>query len=295
MTGRMSDGAPTFDLQSHSRHSDGALTARDVVSAAAAAGVELLSLTDHDTVDGVREAAAAAADAGIRLATGVEITAVDDTGIDLHILGYLIDDRQPTLLERLERYRADRERRSEAMVSALRELGFELDERPLEQRAAKGKPIGRPHIAQAVTDHPANAERLRGEGLTGPSEFLGAYLVEGAPAFRPRLLPSVPEAIAAIHDAGGLAVWAHPFWDISEPDEVLSVVERFRGLGLDGVECFYVTHTAEQTTLLARRCTGLGLLTTGSSDFHGPDHPLMSRFRAFGTYGLTPELGPIAR
>jgi predicted metal-dependent phosphoesterase TrpH len=289
----MSCTAPTFDLQSHSRHSDGALAASEVVSAAAAAGVDLLALTDHDTVGGVREAADAAARIGVRLATGVEISALDSSGLDLHILGYLIDDREPALLERLERYRADRERRTDAIVGALRELGFEIDEGAFEQRAAQGKPIGRPHIAQAVTAHPANAERLQSEGLAGPSAFIEAYLIEGRPGFRPRELPSVPEAIAAIHDAGGLAVWAHPFWDIRASAEVLDAIDRFRAEGIDGVECFYVSHNAEQTALLAQRCIELGLLSTGSSDFHGPEHPLMSRFRAFRTYGLEPHLGPI--
>jgi predicted metal-dependent phosphoesterase TrpH len=289
----MGQDAPTFDLQSHSRHSDGALAAGEVVAAAAEAGVELLALTDHDTVDGVREAAGAAAQVGIRLVTGVEISALDETGLDLHILGYLIDDRDPELLGRLELYRADRERRNQAMIAALRELGFELDEAPLERRLANGKPIGRPHIAAAVTEHPANAERLLSEGLAEPSAFLGAYLADDGPALRPRQLPSVREAIDAIHDAGGVAVWAHPFWDVSAPAEVLAAIDRFRADGIDGVECFYLTHTAEQTTLAAERCAELGLLSTGSSDFHGPQHRMMSRFRAFSTYGLTPQLGPI--
>jgi predicted metal-dependent phosphoesterase TrpH len=290
----MSQDAPTFDLQSHSRHSDGALAAGEVVAAAAEAGVELLALTDHDTVDGVREAADAAAQVGIRLVTGVEISALDETGLDLHILGYLIDDGDPELLARLELYRADRERRNQAMIAALRELGFELDEAPLERRLAKGKPIGRPHIAAAVTEHPANAERLLSEGLAEPSAFLGAYLADDGPALRPRRLPSVREAIDAIHDAGGVAIWAHPFWDVSAPADVLAAIDRFRAEGIDGVECFYLTHTAEQTTLAAERCAELGLLSTGSSDFHGPEHRMMSRFRAFSTYGLTPQLGPIA-
>jgi predicted metal-dependent phosphoesterase TrpH len=290
----MSDQRPSFDLQSHSRYSDGELAPADVVAAADEAGVTLFALTDHDTVDGVRQAAAAAADAGIRVATGVEISALDRSGADLHILGYLVNDLDPVLLERLGRFRADRERRTEAMVAALRELGFEIDDEPLARRAAAGKPIGRPHIAQAVTSHPANAGRLAHEGLTGPSSFLEAYLIEGRPAFRTRLLPTVPEAIDAIHDAGGVAVWAHPFWDIDAPDEVLATIDRFRAAGIDGVECFYLTHTAEQTELLANRCEELDLLSTGSSDFHGPRHKLMSRFRAFTTYGLEPRLGPIA-
>ena len=290
----MHDQAPTFDLQCHSRYSDGSLPPSEVVGLARDAGVTLLSLTDHDTVDGVREAARAAEAVGIRLATGVEISALDRTSADLHILGYLVDDRDPVLLERLERFRADRERRTAAMVRALRELGFEVSEEQLATRVEQGTPIGRPHIAEAVTSHPANAPRLAADGLTEPSAFLEAYLTDGRPAFRAREIPTVAEAIATIHDAGGVAVWAHPFWDMSEPDQVLTTIDRFRSEGIDGVECFYVTHTAEQTELLVRRCDELDLITTGSSDFHGPQHRLMSRFRAFRTYGLNPRLGPIA-
>jgi predicted metal-dependent phosphoesterase TrpH len=290
----MRQDAPTFDLQSHSRHSDGALAPRDVVAAAAAAGVELLSLTDHDTVDGVREAADAAVEVGIRLVTGVEISALDESGRDLHILGYLIDDRKPELLERLERYRADRERRSEAMVEALRELGFELDEGPLERRMAIGKPIGRPHLAEAVLGAPANASRLREESIDDIGSLIRGYLIEGRPAFRLRETPAVAQAIDAIHEAGGVAVWAHPFWDISNPGEVLSSIDRFHALGLDGVEAFYITHTRENTQMLVDRCAELGLLTTGSADFHGPDNRQFSKFMAFETYGIEPNLGPIA-
>src|SRR5437588_244494 len=131
------NGRPTFDLQSHSRHSDGALRPSEVVTAAAAAGVHLLALSDHDSVDGVPDA-----------------------------------------------------------------------------RAAQGKSIGRPHLAQAVVGHAANAERLADEGRHEASAFLEGYLIEGRPAFRRREGPTIPESVDTIHDAGGLAVWAHPFWDV---------------------------------------------------------------------------------
>ena len=119
-------------------------------------------------------------------------------------------------------------------------------------------------------------------------------MIEGRPAFALRATPTVQEAIDAIHAAGGVAIWAHPFWDVEDPDEALAMVERFRGLGIDGIEAFYVTHTQEQTELLAKRCEELGLLSTGSADFHGPENRLFSRFMAFETYGLTPNLGPIS-
>ena len=285
--------APTFDLQSHSLHSDGALAPREVVRAAAGAGVELLALSDHDTVDGVPEAAAAAAELGIELVSAVEISAIGVGAADLHLLGYLVDDRDAGLQERLLAYRRDRERRSESMAEALRELGYELDDAVLRARAAQGKPIGRPHLAEAVVSHPANARRLTGEGLDEPSAFLAAYLIEGRPAYRLRSTPTIAESIAAVHEAGGVAVWAHPFWDISEPQTVLATVERFRDWGLDGVECFYPTFTREETELLVAHCERLGLLRTGSSDFHGPSHAQFSRFRAFSTYGREPALGQI--
>lgn len=223
----------------------------------------------------------------------MEISSIDPVSADLHILGYLIDQSDPALEETLARSRADRELRSVRMGDALRELGYELDDAVLRARAQAGKTIGRPHLAHAVVSHPANAERLRQEGLTDASAFLVAYLIEGRPAFREREAPSVQAAIELIHQAGGVAVWAHPFWDVPEAPDVLETLDRFLPLGLDGVEAFYVTHTREQTELLVERCAELGLITTGSSDFHGPGHRQFNRFRAFATHGRAPALGPI--
>ena len=142
--------------------------------------------------------------------------------------------------------------------------------------------------------HRANAQRLSEERRADPGSFLEAYLVEHGPAFRPRLIPSLPEAIDAIHAAGGLAVWAHPFWGGATAEQVLKTIADFRDCGVDGIECFYPTHTRQQTELLYDRCAKLGWLATGSSDFHGPEHPLFSRFCAFATYGRPPLLGPLA-
>ncbi len=286
--------APTFDLQSHSHHSDGALAPGDVVAAAARAGVELLALTDHDSVQGVAEALAAAEANQLRVVPAVEITAIDEQQRDLHILGYALKYEDRTLGERLERYRSQREQRADEIAARIRELGYELDESVLRERVDAGKSVGRPHLADAVVRHPANTERLEREDLNERSKFLVAYLIEGAPAFVPRRGPSVAQAIDTIHDASGIAVWAHPFWDISDADEVLATVEAFRTLGIEGVECFYPTHTREQVELLCDHCEKHSLLTTGSSDFHGPQHREFSVFRSFRTYGRRPALGPIA-
>jgi predicted metal-dependent phosphoesterase TrpH len=302
-----------FDLQSHSTHSDGALSASEVVERAATAGVELLALSDHDTVSGVSEAVLAGERAGVRIVPAVEISAVDSGASvprELHILGYLIDHTDPAFEHTLAEFLADRERRTLRMAAGLREAGFELDERQLSTRVAAGQPIGRPHLAEAVLSAPANAERLQNEHIDDIGSLIRGYLIEGRPAFRLRETPTVAEAVEAIHAAGGVAVWAHPFWDISDPDEVLATVERFRALpvdgaedpssdgaqtvSIDGLEAFYITHTQDQTELLAEHCAARGLLTTGSADFHGPDNRLFSRFLAFETYGIEPNLGPIA-
>ena len=285
---------PTFDLQSHSVHSDGHLPAAEVVAHAAAAGVELMALSDHDTIDGVEEAIRAGAERGVRVVPTTEISAVDGVHEDLHVLGYGVDHRDAVLCERLRDAREDRVLRAQRMGDRLRELGFEVDPAPLEARRAAGKPIGRPHLAAAVLAHPANAARLEAEEHGSVSSFIPAYLIPGAPAFVARTHPSVTEAIGWIHDAGGLAVWAHPFWDIDDAAEVLDSIDRFREAGLDGVEAFYPTHDAEQAGLLVERCGERRLLTTGSSDFHGPDHRLFSSFLAFDLHGLEPNLGPIA-
>ena len=91
-----------------------------------------------------------------------------------------------------------------------------------------------------------------------------------------------------------MAVWAHPYWDLDDDAEVADAIDRFVAVGLDGVEAFYITHTREQTLLCAQACAARGLLSTGSADFHGPDHPRFHRFRAFELHGLTPDLGRIA-
>ena len=286
---------PTFDLQAHSRHSDGVLEAAEVVERAAAAGVELFALTDHDTVDGVPEAAGKAQELGVGFSPAAELSAVHGGHEDLHILGYELDVADDDLIATLHDFRGDRARRIAEMADRLRELGFELDTAPLDARREAGKPIGRPHLADAVLAHPANAQRLRDEGIAGKNELFPPYLVPGAKAYVARRRPTVPEAIEVIHAAGGVAVWAHPFWDLEARQEALDTLQEFVAAGLDGVECFYATHTEEQTRLLHDFAIRHGLLTTGSSDFHGPQHDRFSAFRDFDVHGLTVELGPIGR
>jgi predicted metal-dependent phosphoesterase TrpH len=287
-------GDNRFDLQSHSTCSDGELAPREVVAAAARAGVTVLALSDHDTVDGVDEALAAGGELGVRVVPTVELSIVDDAAEDLHVLGYGIDHRAPELLARLREFRADRDSRADRMAAKLRELGFAIDPGALDERRAAGKPIGRPHLAKAVLGANANAAMLADEGIGDVTDFIRAYLIAGRPGFAGRTHPDAGAAIALIHEFGGVAVWAHPFWDISEPERVIATLDRFAALGVDGVEAFYVTHDREQTLMLADAAAQRGLLASCSSDYHGPEHRLFSRFLAFELHDRVPVLGAIA-
>ena len=193
-----------IELQSHSTHSDGQLAPADVVAEAAKAGVTTLALTDHDAVAGVPEAEEAGRELGVEIVPAVEMSCVHEYAEDLHICGYWVD------LEKIEPTceRAQQERRNRAgeIVENLRGFGFDLTLDDAIREAGGADSIGRPHIAKAA-------------GATGDlGPFFEEYLVPGAKAFVPRRWPDAAQAIALIHEAGGVAVIAHPYWDISDPE-----------------------------------------------------------------------------
>ncbi len=285
---------PDFDLQSHSTCSDGTLPPAVVVARAAAAGVRLLALTDHDTLEGVAEALVAGRHHDVRVVSACEISALTESGDDHHILGYRVDPGDPELGDALAVSRGERRLRAARILTAFDELGLAVDESAIERLRDAGRPIGRPHLAAAVVAHPDNRARLEAEGCAEAQAFLEAYLIQGRPAHRSRGGPSIARAIELIHGAGGVAVWAHPFWETGTAAELLATLDAYAALGIDGVEAFYITHTRAQVELLHARATELGLLITGSADFHGPDHARFNRFRAFELFGLEPRLGEIA-
>ena len=287
--------APDFDLQSHSVHSDGALSAADVVAHAAAAGLRTMALTDHDTVDGVGEALAAAKEHGLRCSPAAELSTVSGEFEDLHVCGYELRHDDPVLRETLGDFRADRGRRIWAMADKLEELGFQLDRTDLRAREAAGQPLGRPHLADAVLTHPGNAAKLRDEGIAGKNELFPPYLVPGAIAYVARSRPTVEEAIDVIHAAGGLAVWAHPFWDIDDAPTVLAAIDRFTAAGLDGVEVFYPTHDEGQTRCSTRPARhGRPARRPARPTSTGPSTGSSACSAGSALFGLEPVLGPLA-
>jgi len=258
-----------IELQSHSTVSDGQLAPAGVVEEAAKAGVTTLALTDHDAVAGVPEAEEAARRLGIELVPAIEMSCVHEYAEDLHVCGYWVDLAK--IAPACERAQQERRNRAGEIVENLRREGFDLTLEDAVREAGAADSIGRPHIAKAA-------------GATGDlGPFFEEYLVPGAKAFAPRRWPSAAAAIELIREAGGVAVIAHPYWDISAPDEVEDLI---RSLGADGVETFYPPHSKEQTAHLLKLCEELNLVPTGSSDYHGPTHKTFAEFGAYETYGL---------
>ena len=264
---------PMIDLQAHSTVSDGQLPPREVARAAADAGVTVMSLTDHDGVAGVRDATEGAAEAGIENVPAVEMSCVHAYSEDLHVCGYWVD--LEAIAPACERAQSERVERAKEIVARLNAHGVEVTFEAAVAEAGAADAIGRPHIARAAGAGPD----------LGP--FFEEYLVPGAKAFVARRWPNAVEAVELIHGAGGRAVIAHPFWDVSEPDQVRELVESLvREAGLDGIESFYPAHTKAQTAHCLALCEELDLVPTGSSDYHGPTHKTFSRFGAYDTYGL---------
>src|SRR3954447_10557904 len=258
-----------IELQSHSTVSDGQLRPSEVVAEAAGAGVTTLALTDHDAVAGVPEALEAARRSGVELVPAIEMSCVHRYAEDLHVCGYWVDLEK--IAPACERAQQERRARAGQIVQNLQREGFDLTLDDAIREAGAADSIGRPHIAKAA-------------GATGDlGPFFEEYLVPGAKAFVPRRWPTAEEAVATIRNAGGVAVVAHPYWDVKAPAQVEDLI---RSLGPDGIEAYYPSHTKEQTEHLLRLCNDLDLVPTASSDYHGPTHKTFAKFGAYDTFGL---------
>lgn len=240
------------DLHAHSTASDGAATPTVLVERALAAGLAAVALTDHDTVAGIDEARGAGARLGVEVVAGVELSAVEDAG-ETHLLGlHLADVRQ--LEPELARLRHARVTRAETMLLALRGLGVSVTmEAVLIQ--ARGGALGRPHVARALVA----AGWVRDE-RDAFDRFLGA----GRPAFVAKERLSLGDAIRFVHEAGGVAVLAHP-----ARQGTLDYLQGLQRMGLDGVEVRHPSHSAEDEARLATLAQHLDLLPSGGSDWHG--------------------------
>ncbi|NLG27580.1 MAG: PHP domain-containing protein [Chloroflexi bacterium] len=239
------------DLHIHTTTSDGLHTPSDVVAMACKIGLRVIAITDHDAVEGVAEARAAAAGTGLQVIAGVEISAsIDET--ECHVLGYFVDDDDAVLREQLARFRTARVDRVERMLGRLSELGMTLGFDHVQEIAGDGS-IGRPHIARAMVE---------AGYVQDPKQAFERYLSRGRPAYVPRLKVTPVQALQMIRAAGGLPVLAHPW-------ELQAIVPSLVPAGLVGLEAYYAGYNAAGTALLVQLAERHGLLCTGGSDFHG--------------------------
>jgi len=244
------------DLHLHTTASDGRCSPRELVDRAAAAGVAVMGVTDHDTTAGIVAASDAARVRGIEVIAGIEVTALEN-GRDVHVLGYFVDETHAELERFLSRQRAQRVARVHAIAERLAELGMPIEMTPFLTPAdeAGGRSVGRPLVARQM---------IAAGYVSDTREAFDRWLATGRPAFVPRAGPSAEDVIAIIHAAGGLASLAHP-----AQTRVDTRIADYVAAGLDAVEAFHPDHDEAATARYRRLASDLKLLTTGGSDFHG--------------------------
>ena len=247
------------DLHLHSTASDGRFSPEEIVRKSAEQGLTVIALADHDTVDGVAPALAAAkAFPGLKVIPAVEISTYVPRG-EVHVLGYFIDYTSEELKVRLERMRSGRRERAQAMIAKLKDLDLPISWQRVQEIAGTGS-IGRPHIAQAM---------LEKGYVASLSEVFAEYLGRGGPAYVEWQKIAPAEAVELILRANGLPVLAHP----STVADLETLVTELKAAGLVGIEAYYNSYTAEDVTGLVGLADKHKLIVTGGSDFHGlPAH-----------------------
>ncbi|MEW1900638.1 MULTISPECIES: PHP domain-containing protein [unclassified Streptomyces] len=269
-----------IDLHTHSTASDGTDSPAELVRNAAAAGLDVVALTDHDTTRGHAEAIAALPE-GLTLVTGAELSCRVD-GIGLHLLAYLFDPEEPALLAQRELVRDDRVPRARAMVGKLRDLGVPVTWERVARIAGDGS-VGRPHVAEALVE--------LGVVPDVSAAFTPEWLADGGRAYVGKHELDPVEAIRLVKAAGGVTVFAHPL--AVKRGRVLpeASIARLAEAGLDGVEVDHMDHDEATRARLRGLAKELGLLTTGSSDYHGS-----RKTCRLGEYTTDPEIyGEITR
>jgi predicted metal-dependent phosphoesterase TrpH len=257
-----------IDLHTHSSTSDGTDTPEELVENAARAGLDVVALTDHDTFDGLDAAVAAGEQLGVQVVRGLELSCTE-RGSSVHLLGYGVDPLDPTLAAEMQRVRNGREGRLGGVLDKLDELGVGVTEEAVRRYVGDSPSVGRPHIADAMVEAGHVANR---------TEAFDRFLSDGGPAHVERYAIPLARGIDLVRGAGGVAVIAHPWGRGRErvlPPEVLASLATEHQL--DGIEVDHQDHDRDARRRLRALVKRLGLLGTGSSDYHGTgktDHDL---------------------
>lgn len=267
-----------IDLHTHSTASDGTYSPGDLVRLAKKEGLRALALTDHDTIQGLKEAYETSQETGLDFLCGVEISVKIDGPGHFHLLGYFLTPEIPSIEATLTTLQRARDRRNELMLEKLKALGIEISMEELEG-IAQGE-IGRPHFAKLLVQ--------KGVVKTFQEAF-DRYLKKGAPAYVPKALLSPEEAIVKIRQSGGIPVMAHPITLKLDRESLEKYLEELKEMGLRGVEAYYTEHSSSFTRFLVDLARKLNLLVTGGSDFHGANKPDIRLGRGLGNLHVPEE------
>lgn len=251
-----------IDLHCHSTFSDGTMTPSELVEIAGKENLGGLSLTDHDTIDGIPELLTAAQEIGLPAISGVELSA-NHGDIPIHILGYGFTLENTSLKNSLSYLQQTRKRRNKKIISNLHNLGIDTTYSEMQTMAGQGV-VGRPHFAQLLINH--------GKVLSIQEAF-NKYLGKDKPAYAAREKLPVQEAIGMIHKAKGLAVLAHPGCIALDRNKTMELLKSFLDMGLDGIEAYYPVHSSGFRKQLISFCMEEDLVVTGGSDYHGDIRP----------------------
>src|SRR5262245_53060298 len=269
-----------IDLHTHTTHSDGSATPEELIKEACAKGARAIAITDHDTVTAISEARAAAELSGIEFIAGIEISAEFSPGT-MHLLGYCIDEESASFKKKLDELKQARENRNPQIASRLQQLGFDVRYDEV-TRIAGNEVVGRPHFARLLVD--------RGY-VASIQEAFDRFLKKDAPAYVEKERLSPPDSIGLIHEAGGVAVLAHPSsLDLSSFEQVNELIGELVDCGLDGIEAVYSRHSPAQRASYAEIAARHRLLVTGGSDYHGSYKPDISLVTGLGDLRVPYEL-----
>ncbi len=261
-----------IDLHAHTTASDGTLSPRELVAHAKEVGLGAVAVSDHDTIGGWREALDAGEEFGVQVVPAIELSVSNEHG-KFHLLGFfpLRSNLEGTELgAQISQLQRERDERNTRIYEKLNGMGVAVEAKRVREIAGGGAQIGRPHIAQAII------ELSRASSV---QDAFDKFLDNNGPAYSSKKGLAPDEAVALIHDAGGVAVWAHPTRSPSERAEVLNfsrgetLLRLWREWGLDGLEIFYGAYAAEEAAWTRAMSEKYDLLGTGGSDFHGATKP----------------------
>ena len=247
-----------IDLHLHSTHSDGTMTPSELVKKAAHIGLSAISITDHDTVSGTEEALSEGGACSVEVIPGLEIS-VKHKGLTLHLLGYNFNWLDEQLVKILDRLQAAREDRNLKIIKKFQAMGINITEQDLKNESGTGV-AGRPHFARLLVK----------AGLVRNNEqAFSQYLKAGRCAYAPRFVLDTQDAIKILHDAGGIAVLAHPMQLPCSFSELSMMINELKQLGMDGLETYYPTQRGQAGKKIRALAQKYQLLETGGSDYHG--------------------------